>query len=349
MPDKAITDISDEDFSLSRDQRIAVGILVVALVGLVLVIFFESRYEGRDAALFGTLGVIFLANVYLRYTRIQDFRRVRRRLEAEHERLEEANTSLNQIDIELQFRLEEERKELRDRMWLESATRSILVQIRSTLASDKITEFLTQGLGRELKVDSAVCYTFDELQWPGFVKQWHRNPSELFDELWISKYEAELSVMVHELWNTNSVVTVNDSNLVDPSKRAIPDVAAMQKELARSWVIAPVADGSSVLGFVAVMMKEEVREWAPIEIALIQQVASEAASVCVHARMFNQSMQIAANDAEVERLVELGKLKNSFIENMNHELRTPLTSIIGYLEVIMDDVDADKEPDLASS
>ncbi|MFA5775510.1 MAG: HAMP domain-containing sensor histidine kinase, partial [Ilumatobacteraceae bacterium] len=42
-------------------------------------------------------------------------------------------------------------------------------------------------------------------------------------------------------------------------------------------------------------------------------------------------------------------LKNSFIENMNHELRTPLTSIIGYLEVIMDDVDADKEPDLASS
>jgi two-component system, OmpR family, phosphate regulon sensor histidine kinase PhoR len=97
------------------------------------------------------------------------------------------------------------------------------------------------------------------------------------------------------------------------------------------------------------MMTDEVREWTPTEIALIQRVSSDAASVCVHARMFNQSMQIAANDAEVERLVELGRVKNSFIENMNHELRTPLTSIIGYLEVIMDDVDAGAEPELVSS
>ncbi|MEO8363486.1 MAG: HAMP domain-containing sensor histidine kinase [Ilumatobacteraceae bacterium] len=341
--------MNDQDFSLSRGQRVAVGILCLAVVALVFVLLFELRYEGRDVALLGTLGVIFLANNYLRYTRIQDFRRVRARLELEHKRLAEANIALTQIDDDLQFRLDEERKELRDRLWFDSAVRSISVQLKSTLASDKITEFLAQGLGRELKVDSVVCYSFDELLWSGFVKQWHRQPDELFDESALSKYEEELLDMVHDLWNTNRVLTVNDSHLFDPSKRAIPELAAMQKEIARSWVLAPVADGSSVIGFVAVMMKDEIRVWEPIEISLIRQMASETASVCVHARMFNQSLQIAANDSEVERLVELGKLKNSFIENMNHELRTPLTSIIGYLEVIMDDVNADTEPELASS
>ena len=110
MPDKAITDISDEDFSLSRGQRIAVGILVLALVGLAIVLFYEIKHEGRDVALLVSLGVIFLTNNYLRYTRIQDFHRVRARLETHQKRLEEANTSLNQIDIELRYRLEEERK-----------------------------------------------------------------------------------------------------------------------------------------------------------------------------------------------------------------------------------------------
>ncbi len=45
-------------------------------------------------------------------------------------------------------------------------------------------------------------------------------------------------------------------------------------------------------------------------------------------------------------------VKDQFIEDMNHELRTPLTSIIGYTEMLIDEVDSDDsgvEPEFASS
>ncbi len=48
-------------------------------------------------------------------------------------------------------------------------------------------------------------------------------------------------------------------------------------------------------------------------------------------------------------LVRADGVKDQFIEDMNHELRTPLTSIIGYMEVLIGDVDSGVEPKFASS
>ncbi len=60
-------------------------------------------------------------------------------------------------------------------------------------------------------------------------------------------------------------------------------------------------------------------------------------------------------DAILQLNTELTKAdgaKDQFIEDMNHELRTPLTSIIGYTEMLIDEVDSDDsgvEPEFASS
>ncbi|MFQ5596995.1 MAG: diguanylate cyclase [Nitrospiria bacterium] len=40
----------------------------------------------------------------------------------------------------------------------------------------------------------------------------------------------------------------------------------------------------------------------------------------------------------VERLQEMDRLKSEFLSNMSHELRTPLTSIIGFSEILLDQV-----------
>ena len=339
----------DDDFSLSKGQRIAVGLLLAAGLSLVVVLLADVRDVGRHAALLVSLGAVFLLNNYLRYTRTRDFRRVRLRLNEEHKKLADARLTLQKFDDDLQMRLDQERTAQREREWLENAFRSITSRFAGTLASDRITELVVEGLGKELLVDSVICYTFDEELWPGFVKQWHRLPQLKVDDAIFPKFEKELAIMVRDLWSRGSVLTVNDAHLMDVSMRPVPQAASIAKELARSWLLAPVADGSTILGFVTVLMRNAAREWSEIEISLLKKVASEAASASVHARIFNQSMEIAAHDAEVERLVELGRVKNSFIENMNHELRTPLTSIIGYLEVIMDDVDGGEEPELVSS
>ncbi len=59
--------------------------------------------------------------------------------------------------------------------------------------------------------------------------------------------------------------------------------------------------------------------------------------------------EITKNKEMVVHLVKLDKIKSDLIQNVSHELRTPLTSIIGYVEMIIDDVDSDLEPKLAAS
>jgi len=46
----------------------------------------------------------------------------------------------------------------------------------------------------------------------------------------------------------------------------------------------------------------------------------------------------------VERLQEMDRLKSEFLSNVSHELRTPLTSIIGFSEILIDQVSGDLNP-----
>lgn len=349
MPESPSPTAIDADFTWRRSQWFGVVVLGLLLFVVAVVLFFETRYEGRDFVILILLALLLLVNGSLAYSRLRDFRRIRDRVASERRRLDEANVALKRIDDELQSRIIQERNDRAEHRRLVAATKTISAQFKSTLASDQIAESMAEGLGRELKADSVICYSFDETMWPGFVKQWNSRAGTRVDESLILGYESALTAMVQRLWSRKRVINVPDSHLLDVPSTEIPELVGISKEFARSWVISPVADGTSVLGFVAVAMVDDARVWSSSEIALIQQVCSEAASVCVHARMSKQLMQIAENDSEVERLVGLDKVKNDFIENMNHELRTPLTSIIGYMEVIMDDVDARAEPELASS
>ena len=49
-----------------------------------------------------------------------------------------------------------------------------------------------------------------------------------------------------------------------------------------------------------------------------------------------------ATDVTEER--SQARLKDEFVGLISHELRTPLSSILGYLELVVDDVDAPLDP-----
>ena len=53
---------------------------------------------------------------------------------------------------------------------------------------------------------------------------------------------------------------------------------------------------------------------------------------------------LSISQGELQTLEELNESKNDFISTINHELRTPLTSIIGYTELLKDEVSSDSNP-----
>jgi len=325
-----IAEVSDEQMrQLVRDENIRrTKLYVVVLVVLVLV----SLVAG-----------------FLTFRRLRDFRRIGVRIDNKHRELDEMRARLQEVNKDLQMRLERERTESAERKWIDSGVRSISAQFRGTPTSEAIAEFMVEGLGRFLRADSVISHSFAELPWPRIVKQWHQRPESQVDESFFAEFESRWFTFINRLWGDRRVDVVVDSNHIEISPDQIPEIVEITRQRARSWVIVPVGEGTHVMGFVLVAMVENARVWSAAEIELIQEVSAAAAGSCTQSRLFWQSMQIAENDAEVGRLIELDKAKNDFIENMNHESRTPLTSIIGYTEVALDGVDADAEPALASS
>nr|WP_258562672.1 PAS domain-containing sensor histidine kinase [Nocardioides sp. MAH-18] len=57
---------------------------------------------------------------------------------------------------------------------------------------------------------------------------------------------------------------------------------------------------------------------------------------------------LSTEQAAVERLRELERVKSDFVSTVSHELRTPITSILGYLELLAEGDAGDLEPEQAS-
>ena len=308
-----------------------------------------ERQNYRNAALLVALTLIFLVAGFIAFTHLRELKKVRNQMVIEGQKLDESNVALKQVDNELRLRLDQERIDRAEREWLNSSVKSISLGFKATIDPDTIAESLVDGLGQVLGVDVVLFYSFAKHPMPRLWKQWHLKPEPEITESVVTEHESDLMRLMEHLWNRNRKIIVNDSSLIDIAHDPIPKLAAITQLGARSWMMFPLGAGTQILGCIAVGMVEKPRVWSASEIELVEKVAAEVADVFIQARLFRQSMQIAENDAEVNRLVELDKTKNDLIENMNHELRTPLTSIIGYLEVIMDDVDVSVEPELASS
>ncbi len=130
----------------------------------------------------------------------------------------------------------------------------------------------------------------------------------------------------------------------------IPDVMQVPYYLAisaetRSEICAPLQVGDRLIGVIN-LESPQIAAFTQDDLRLLTSLSDNLTVLIERARLFNEverarselEDRAKALEAANERLRELDRLKSQFLANMSHELRTPLNSIIGFSEVIYDEV-----------
>ena len=80
------------------------------------------------------------------------------------------------------------------------------------------------------------------------------------------------------------------------------------------------------------MTRCEVRPFTNKQIELVSTFADQAAIAIENVRLFDEIQD------KSRQLAEASKHKSQFLANMSHELRTPMNAILGYTELILDNI-----------
>ncbi len=113
--------------------------------------------------------------------------------------------------------------------------------------------------------------------------------------------------------------------------RSAPVSHLLERRGTLALLIVPLIVEGEVVGTIGLDALEP-RLFTEDEISLAYNVAVAASQALLNAQLYEQQL------AQAERLRELDRLKGEFLANVSHELRTPLNSIIGYSELLIDEL-----------
>ncbi|HEY9652581.1 MAG TPA: PAS domain S-box protein [Coleofasciculaceae cyanobacterium] len=241
---------------------------------------------------------------------------------------------------------EEQLKEAanRERLLGEIATR-----IRQSLNLDEILNTTVEEVRQFLKADRVVISYIDESSRGKVIaesvaKSW---PSCLKLAVKDDNYLQELIT----LFQQNDVHNIEDTNLIEKS----PERAKFlhQYKVRAALGVAIVLD-NQLYGLLVAHQCSAPRHWQPLEVNLLQSLATQVAIAIQQGRLYQQTtqlnQQLSILNANLERQVEkrttqirqqmqelqkLNELKDMFLHAVSHDLRTPVMGMLMVLNNLL--------------
>ncbi len=149
--------------------------------------------------------------------------------------------------------------------------------------------------------------------------------------LWIDQEQSVVTAAARE----KQVITIDDTQ-VQPDFLQSPFLPEERSEMAVPMIVADELKG------IFNVISNLPNRFSQDDVRIYTTLAAQVAVALRNAELYAEQM------AAVERLRELDHLKTSFLANMSHELRTPLNSILGFTQVILEEIDGPLTPEMIS-